>query len=316
MPYDNMSYSPYRIVQETPRTMRALARQALAGRWLESFLLLVVVAAISSVPQMILNAPGNAVLSFVATLYSLLIQGPLSLGVAYYFIKLFRQQEGGIDDLRYGASYAAKAIALYLHMIIRIFLWSLLFVIPGIIAALRYSMAFNILADDPGKAPVQCLMESSEMMRGNKMGLFILALTFIGWALLASIPQSLVEGIQMRAFDLGAVMQTPELYYETVAKISSNPLVALAGVPMYIVNAYLNTAEVAFYDLANGNLSVGGGMGGYDYYGAKGSVEDPFTGENVTFTDVPTEVKPAEDLPETFEDPELKEAESRYSDEE
>ena len=312
MPYDNMTYRQYHIVTEAPRTLRALARQALQGRWLESFLLLVVVAAISTVPQMILNAPNIGILSFLATLYSILIQGPLSLGVSYYFIKLFRQQEGGIDDLRYGASYAAKAIALYLHMAIRVFLWSLLFVIPGIVAAMRYSMAFNILADDPTKAPVQCLMESSEMMRGNKMSYFILALTFIGWALLASIPQSIVEGIQMRSFNLDAVLQNPEMYYETASKLASNPLIALAGVPMYIVNAYLNTAEIAFYDIANGNLSMGG-MAGYDYAAAKGSVEDPFTGENVTFTDVPTEVKPVDNLPETFEDPELKEAESRYT---
>ena len=98
------------------------------------------------------------------------------------------------------------------------------------------------------------------------------------------------------------------VYWEAVSKAASNPLVFLAGIPTYLVNAYINTSTACFYDLANGNLSVGG----YDYAAAQGSVEDPFTGEDVKFTDVPAEVAP-QDLPETFDDPELKSAEEKYT---
>jgi hypothetical protein len=94
-----------------------------------------------------------------------------------------------------------------------------------------------------------------------------------------------------------------------LSRAASSPLALLASIPSYLVNAYMNTATACFYDLANGNLSVGG----YDYAAAQGHVEDPFTGEDVKFTDVPTEVV-HEDLPETFDDPELKAAEDKYND--
>ena len=56
-----------------------------------------------------------------------------------------------------------------------IFLWSLLLIVPGIIAAIRYSQAFFILADDPSKGIRQCMDESKAMMNGNKMKYFCLS---------------------------------------------------------------------------------------------------------------------------------------------
>ena len=142
-----MEFQTYNIVNERPRTIRALARQALQGRWTEAFVLLLVVTAIEQVPGTIINsiAREGSILGFIASIYSLLIAGPLAMGVAYYFIKLFRQRNGGLDDLKYGFGYAQKAIVLHLNIIIRVFLWALLFIVPGIIAGIRYSMANYIL---------------------------------------------------------------------------------------------------------------------------------------------------------------------------
>ena len=69
-----------------------------------------------------------------------------------------------------------------------IFLWSLLFVIPGIIAAYRYSMATYIFFDDPDKGAMQCIRESKAMTMGFKGQIFLLDLSFIGWLLLSVIP--------------------------------------------------------------------------------------------------------------------------------
>ena len=304
-----MNYGQYNIVQEPARTIRALARQALQGRWLEAFVLLVVAAAVQEVPVMILNKmPGN-LFGFLATLYNILVTGIITVGVCWYFIKLFRQRDGGLDDLKYGLGFAQRAIVLHILIVIKVFLWSLLFVIPGIVAGFRYSMAPYILADDSGKDPSQCIAESCEMMKGNKMRYFILCLSFIGWLILAGIPSGIVEsGLTSSARAALSLGGDLNVYLEAVRKAASNPLLFLAGVPTYLVNAYINTATACFYDLANGNLSVSG----YDYAAAQGHVEDPFTGEDVTFTDVPTEVS-SEDLPETFEDPELKSAEEKYA---
>ena len=304
-----MDYRQYNIVQEPARTIRALARQALQGRWMEAFILLIVAAAIQEVPVMILNHLPGQIFSFLGTLYSLFATGIITVGVCWYFIKLFRQRQGGLDDLKYGLGFAQKAIVLHILILIKVFLWTLVFVIPGIIAAFRYSMAPYLLADDPSKDPGQCIAESSEMMKGNKMAYFILGLSFIGWLILAGIPEGIMQST-MTSSARAALSAGGDLsiYLESVRKVASNPLMFLAGIPTYLVNAYINTAKACFYDLANGNLSVGG----YDYAAAQGHVEDPFTGEDVKFTDVPAEVAP-QDLPETFEDPELKSVEEKYA---
>ncbi len=67
------------------------------------------------------------------------------------------------------------------------FLWSLLFVIPGIVKSYAYSMSFYILAENKGKPARECIRESMEMTDGHKMELFVLGLSFIGWALLCGI---------------------------------------------------------------------------------------------------------------------------------
>jgi len=67
------------------------------------------------------------------------------------------------------------------------FLWSLLFIVPGIIKSISYSMSMYILAENKGKAALECIGESKAMTEGHKMELFVLSLSFIGWILLGSI---------------------------------------------------------------------------------------------------------------------------------
>lgn len=67
------------------------------------------------------------------------------------------------------------------------FLWSLLFVIPGIVKSFSYSMSMYILAENKGKGALECINESKAMTNGHKGELFVLALSFIGWMLLGSI---------------------------------------------------------------------------------------------------------------------------------
>ena len=67
------------------------------------------------------------------------------------------------------------------------FLWSLLLVIPGIIKAYSYSMSMYILAENKGKSARECIKESMAMTEGHKMELFVLGLSFIGWALLGAV---------------------------------------------------------------------------------------------------------------------------------
>lgn len=67
------------------------------------------------------------------------------------------------------------------------FLWSLLFVIPGIVKAYSYIFAPYILADNPSLTPREAIKKSEQMTDGYKMDLFILTLSFYGWYLLVAI---------------------------------------------------------------------------------------------------------------------------------
>lgn len=114
----------------------------------------------------------------------ILVSGPLGVGMAIYFLKLSRDHETKLEDLFAGFQNFGNTFLLGLLQGLFIVLWSLLFIIPGIIAALAYSQAFYIMADDPTIKPMDALKKSREMMDGYKWDLFLLGLSFIGWALL------------------------------------------------------------------------------------------------------------------------------------
>lgn len=64
------------------------------------------------------------------------------------------------------------------------FLWTLLFIIPGIVKGLSYSMANFIMAENPDIKPSDAIKESQKLMDGNKLDYFVLGLSFIGWHIL------------------------------------------------------------------------------------------------------------------------------------
>lgn len=122
-----------------------------------------------------------------ASLVSLLVSGPISFGVAAYFLGLAQDKEVTLNELFSGFQQFGKTFILHLLMSIFVFLWALLLIIPGIIASLRYAMAYYIMNDHPDISPMEAIEMSKEMMDGQKMRLFNLILSFIGWFLLGII---------------------------------------------------------------------------------------------------------------------------------
>lgn len=71
---------------------------------------------------------------------------------------------------------------------LKIFLWTLLLIIPGIVKGYAYAMVPYILADNPNIGVKRAIDLSIQMTDGEKMDMFILDLSFIGWFILAAIP--------------------------------------------------------------------------------------------------------------------------------
>ena len=121
----------------------------------------------------------------ICSLLVLLIGIPLEWGYSIMFLPLVRQ-EGKLDlgMLFDGFKDYGRILLTLLLMSVYVFLWALLLLVPGFIKAYSYSMTPYILKDRPDLKYNGAIEESMRMMRGNKMKLFLLDLSFIGWALL------------------------------------------------------------------------------------------------------------------------------------
>ena len=256
------------IITDPSSNLRALGRNALAGKWQSAIIAVIVYTLCVQLPPAILNTlfgldmgelysmnmgysynvgvdsystvynsmPAYSPLSGI---YSLLVTGAMDLGLTLFFLAMFRRQIVGIGDVFLGFERYGKALGLFLFQGLFILLWSLLFIVPGFIAAIRYSQAFFILADDPNKGIRQCMDESKMMMRGNKAKYFCMSLSFIGWAILASIPAGVLSGIS-EALYLSGFMT---VLFDIVGALCMAPVIA-----------YMYSTQAGFYEILAGHL--------------------------------------------------------------
>ena len=110
----------------------------------------------------------------------------VSAGFTIFVLNTIRNAGAVYGNLLDGFGMAGRIILLNLLEGILVFLWSLLLLVPGIIAAYRYSQAIYILLDHPEKSVLECIRESKELMRGRKGELFIIDLSLLGWAILGA----------------------------------------------------------------------------------------------------------------------------------
>lgn len=120
----------------------------------------------------------------VGSIASLLLAGPLAFGLVLYFVKLARSENPTVENLFDGFKDFSGTFTVHFMVSLFTFLWTLLFIIPGIVKSYSYSMALYIKNDHPEYGWQQCIDESRCLMDGHKAELFCLHLSFLGWALL------------------------------------------------------------------------------------------------------------------------------------
>lgn len=110
----------------------------------------------------------------------------VSVGYAKFNLNLVDQIEASFDNLfEYFGNWKTTAVTKLLRNLY-ILLWSLLFIIPGIIVSFSYAMTDYILAENPELSPNEALELSKQMMEGNRWRLFCLEFSFIGWSILCA----------------------------------------------------------------------------------------------------------------------------------
>jgi uncharacterized membrane protein len=154
------------------------ARASLKGKWGISIAVFVIFFLVSI---------AFGIIPILGGVAQILIEGPLCLGLYFFALNLIRGKEIGLSQLFDGFRVFGKALGSFMLMIVFILLWSLLFIIPGIIAAFSYSMIFFIIADDRNIGQLEALRKSKELMMGNKWKLFCLSWRFFWWFLLCML---------------------------------------------------------------------------------------------------------------------------------
>lgn len=152
--------------------LKAIAKQQIQGNIGILFVCLLITSVLSGL------IPGLTIL---------IVGPPLTLGLTMIFLGLTRDESPEINTLFSGFSYMGPAILLNIMIAVFTCLWSLLFVIPGIIKAISYSMAYFVLADNPELSAKEALDESKRITSGHIGDLFVLYLSFIPWVLLGAI---------------------------------------------------------------------------------------------------------------------------------
>ena len=148
---------------------------------------------------------------FLATFLSILtalLTMVLASGFALYCMAVRRGERSEFLTLFDGFSFAGKVIAVNLLMYLYITLWTLLFVIPGIIAAYRYRFALFNLYENPDISPFEALNMSKRQTTGYKLQLFLMDFSYIGWLLLAALPVYIESGFVAAEMVQGAMAFT------------------------------------------------------------------------------------------------------------
>jgi len=237
------------IITEPSFRLRERGRTALAGRWKKTVTALLIYYICLQMPVIMLDSlfgrmryiGGEAVHvgSGLSFLYILLVTGSFSFGLMLYFLDMFRKKDAQPSQIFSGFEIYGRTLSLGLLMMLFITLWTMLFIVPGIIAAIRYSQAFFILADDPHKSAMQCIEESKQMMWGNKEKYFCMIISFIGWIILAMIPAMIFSGIvQITGYSNYFIVQTVTL---------------TCSLGMLWVYSYIYSTAAGFYEILKGN---------------------------------------------------------------
>lgn len=130
---------------------------------------------------------GDAIVSVVSLIPfgGMLVTGPLNVGKAGIYTMNTDQQKPGFTDLFNGfRQNFGETFLLGIVKSIFLMLWTLLFIIPGIIKCYSYAMAEYLMARESDLTAMEAIQKSRTLMAGNKMRLFMLNLSFIGWILL------------------------------------------------------------------------------------------------------------------------------------
>ncbi len=177
-----------------------------------------------------------AFFAMIVGLITFVIGGAGKLGYAQFNLHLVDGKTAQFSDLFSQFHRLGDGFIMNLLLGLYTFLWTLLFIIPGIIKGYSYAMTPYILSEHPEYNANYAISLSREMMDGNKFRLFCLHLSFIGWELLCALP-TVIAGAALLTGWMGLVFL---------------PLVLVTIAGSLVLQPYIEAAQAAFYREVSG----------------------------------------------------------------
>lgn len=170
---------------------RNMAWKSLGGSWLGGNW--AIFAVITLFESLILAFGGGLSWALIGLAILIIVSGPLSLSNAVISLNVAVGAGVKLEDIFSGFKNMGTVIILWLLNELFIFLWTLLFIIPGIVKRYSYSMSYFILRDNPTISQEEARYRSIQIMRGNKWRLFCLDFSFIGWEILSLLTFGIIS---------------------------------------------------------------------------------------------------------------------------
>ena len=136
----------------------------------------------------------------IAVALRVLVFNPIEVGCRGFFSSNTKAP-AALDEMKVGFHPYGRTVGAMFLRDLFICLWSLLFVIPGLIKIYSYRMVPYILADDPTIGGKDAITLSRQMMNGHKWNAFVLDLSFIGWELLSVLTAGLLGLFYVKPYE-------------------------------------------------------------------------------------------------------------------
>ena len=163
------------------------ALSALENKWGNFVAITFVYGFIIGITQILSGDKDSPAILHLIGLVLFILALPLTWGYQTLFLGAVRGGEATAKDMfeGYNKELFSRVLTTTLLYYVYVFLWSLMLLIPGCIKAYSYAMTPYILKDNPEMKNNAAIEESMRMMDGHKLELFLLDLSFIGWAILS-----------------------------------------------------------------------------------------------------------------------------------
>lgn len=233
----------------------------------------------------------------------MVIGGATTLGYAKYNLNLVDDNDPKLKDIFSQYNRLGTGFGMQFFRGLFVWLWSLLLVIPGIIASYRYYMTPFILCEHPEMTAREAIRESKELMRGNKWRLFCLEFSFIGWELLASAIVGIVIMLVMTPMIFASETSidsiiVPTIIIFVIVLIVFTVALALTLSPYIMASIAVFYREISEGRYSNPSMEQEGESVDYTY---ETYTEQPMAEETVTY-ETYTEVTQSDEPQEITEE--------------